>query len=502
MHKKIGLLIGLAIISLALTFVMSKDDSYFDLNDTLQTNGIINQNYVNQSNEKEILSIYYKDQLLGIIHDMDEYNQFLDRVYEEKYVNDFPGTEIGLGEDVHISTSISSLEVEDKDEEIFAYLEENNLFSVMGYKIEFSNGSIAYVKNSEDFMSARDDFVLNYFESNGVDPIKTKENLDKNEGTSFSKDERKDVSYKYLDTAEISYELVPINLTLKTYDECITWLSFGYDYEPKYYAVEEGDMIEGVAYKNSVSIMNLLSVNSEKLKSTSQLLQIGEELNVTPIDSPINVEVVKQKITVEPDYPSDTKYIYDDTMREGQRVVEQEYKVGSYRVQYNEVYLNGVLDESRTTEVSRKQIDYPQREIVRVGTKIIPNIGSGKFRFPTDNAQVTCGWYCYGGHRAIDIVNPYNRYGNVRAADRGTIVEVGNGPVTGYYVIINHNNGLWTYYGHMKRPCFYNVGYVVTKGEIIGQIGETGRAFGAHIHFEVRNGPYYHNTINPWAYME
>ena len=75
-----------------------------------------------------MLSIYYKDQLLGIIHDIDEYNQFLDRVYEEKYVKDFPGTEIGLGEDVHISTSISSLEVEDKDEEIFAYLENNNLF--------------------------------------------------------------------------------------------------------------------------------------------------------------------------------------------------------------------------------------------------------------------------------------------------------------------------------------------------------------------------------------
>lgn len=501
MHKKIGLLIGLAIISLALTFVMSKDDIYFDLKDTLQTNGIINQNYLTQSNEKEMLSIYYKDQLLGIIHDIDEYNQFLDRVYEEKYVKDFPGTEIGLGEDVHISTSISSLEVEDKDEEIFAYLENNNLFSVMGYKIEFSNGSIAYVKNSEDFMSARDDFVLNYFESEGVDPIETKKQLDGNKSTTYSKEERRDVSYKYLDNAEISYELIPIDLTLKTYDECITWLSFGYDYDPKYYAVEEGDMIEGVAYKNGVSVMNLLSVNSEKLKSASQLLQVGEELNVTSIDSPISVEVVKQKITVEPDYPDDTKYIKDPTMREGQTKVEQKYKEGSYRVQYKEVYVNGVLDESKTKEVSRLQLEYPQQEIVRVGTMVIPSVGSGKFRFPTDNARVSCGWYCYAGHRALDIVNTYNRYGNVRAADRGTIIQTGYGPVTGHYVIINHNNGFWTYYGHMNKPCFYKAGYVVAKGEIIGQIGTTGRSTGPHIHFEVRNGPYYHNTINPWPYM-
>ena len=173
------------------------------------------------------------------------------------------------------------LEVEDKDEEIFAYLENNNLFSVMGYKIEFSNGSIAYVKNSEDFMSARDDFVLNYFESDGVDPIETKKQLDGNKTTTYSKEERRDISYKYLDTADISYELIPIDLTLKTYDECITWLSFGYDYDPKYYAVEEGDMIEGVAYKNSISVMNLLSINSDKLKSPTQLLQVGEELTVS-----------------------------------------------------------------------------------------------------------------------------------------------------------------------------------------------------------------------------
>lgn len=502
MHKKIGLLIGLAIISLALTFVMSKNDNSFDLKESLQTNGIINQNYVNQSNEKEVLSIYYKDQLLGIVHDIDEYNQFLDRIYEEKYVNDFPGTEIGLGEDVHISTSISSLEVEDKDEEIFAYLEDNNLFSVMGYKIEFSNGSIAYVKNSDDFMSARDDFVLNYLESDGVDPIETKKQLDSNKTTSYSNEKRKDVSYKFLDTAEVSYELVPIDLTLKTYDECITWLSFGYEYEPKYYTVEEGDMIEGVSYKTGVSIMNLLSVNSERLKSASQLLQVGEELNVTTIDSPINVEVVKQKITVEPDYPEDTKYIEDPTLREGETEVVQKYKVGSYRVQYKETYVNGVLDESKTEEVSRLQIEYPQQEIIKVGTKIIPSVGSGSFRFPTDNATVSCGWYCYAGHRALDIINPYNRYGNVRAADRGTIVETGYGPVTGYYVIINHNNGFWTYYGHMNKPCYYKVGYVVAKGEIIGQIGSTGNSTGPHIHFEIRNGRYYHNTINPWPYLE
>lgn len=501
MYKKIGLLVGLAIVALALTFVMSHEKTQYALSNQIETNGIVNQKILYQSEEKEILSIYYQDQLLGIIHDLDEYEKFLDSVYKSKYVKDFPGTEIGLGEDVHISKSISTLEVEDKDQEIFTYLETNRLFSVMGYKIEFSNGSIAYVKNSDDFMQAREDFVLNFLESDGVNPTETKLQLDMNKSTKYSQEDRKDLSYKYLDNASISYELVPIDYILKTYDECITWLSFGYDYDPKYYIVEEGDMIEGVALKTGVSVMNLLSVNSEKLKSDAQLLQVGEELNVTSIDSPIELQVVKQKITEEPAYPEDTKYIYDSTMREGQREVVQKYKEGSYRVQYKEVYVNGKLDESQTEEVSRLQIDYPQQEIVRIGTMVIPNVGSGSFRYPTDNARVSCGWYCYSGHRALDVVNMYNAYGPVKAADRGTIVETGYGPVTGYYVIINHNNGFWTYYGHMKRPCFFNKGYTVAKGETIGQIGETGRAFGAHIHFEVRNGPYYHNTINPLPFM-
>lgn len=502
MRKKIGLLMGLALAALAITLLLPKDTIQYDLNaKSLETNGIISQKYISEGEEREVLSIYYKDELLGIIHDIDEYEEFLKRVYEEKYAEDFPDTEVGLGEDVHVSYSFSVLEAEDKDEEIFAYLEENNFFSIMGYKIEFSNGSIAYVKNSADFMKAREDFVLNFLESNGVDPSETKKQLDSRQSTAYSSDNLQDISYQYLDSAKISNEFVPINLILKDYDECITWLSFGYNYEPLYYKVEEGDMIQGVASKNGVSVMNLLSVNSDMIKSETQLLQVGEELNVTSIDSPIELEVVKKRIVEETAYPESTKYIYDNTLREGQRITEQTYKEGKYRVQYQETYINGELDEAQTQEVSRLLIESPQQEVVRIGTMIIPNIGSGTFRLPVDNAYVSCDWLCYYGHTAIDVQNRYNLYGSVKAADRGTIVETGYGPVTGYYVIINHNNGFWTYYGHMNRPCFYNVGTTVAKGEVIGQIGMTGRATGPHVHFEIRNGPYYANTIYPWPYI-
>lgn len=504
MLKKISLLAVLAIGAIILTLLSPKALGVFDLSNknSIQTDGIIHQKYIKEGQETEILSIYYRDKLLGIIHDIDEYQAFLDRIYKEKYAKDFPNTTVGLGEDIHVSKSLSVLEVEDKDEEIFAYLEENNFFSILGYKIEFSNGSIAYVKNSDDFMKARDNFVVNYLESNGVDPLNTKKLLDNRQKPSkYSKNNLLDVSYRYLDTAKISHELVPIDLILKDYDECITWLSFGYDYNPKYYTVEEGDMIQGVASKKGVSIMNLLSVNSEILKSETQLLKVGEKLNVTSIDSPIDVEVIKQRVVVEPDYPKDTKYIYDGTLREGQRYTKQKYKEGSYRVQYRETFINGELEPKKTQEVSRLQIDEPQQEIVVIGTMVIPNVGSGNFRLPVDNANVTCGWGCYYNHTALDVQNRYNWYGSVRAADRGTVIVNSYQAVNGYYMVIDHNNGFYTYYGHMNKPGYFNPGTTVSKGEVIGQIGMTGLATGPHVHFEIRTCPGYGCSLYPWPYI-
>jgi len=101
---------------------------------------------------------------------------------------------------------------------------------------------------------------------------------------------------------------------------------------------------------------------------------------------------------------------------------------------------------------------------------------------------------CYSGHYAIDLQNRYNRYGNVYAADRGVVAERGWHSISGYYIIINHNNGYSTKYNHLSKMAFFPAGVAVEKGEIIGKIGMTGVATGPHVHFGVKlNG----NWINP-----
>ena len=493
-NKMILLISALALFSILLAFFYPKSNVEAQISDEIGTDledeAIIPQKIVKlRESETQISTVYYRDKQLGVIHDKEKLNNFLNSVYEEKYAEDYPDSKVGFGQDIHVTDSYTLFEVEDKDDEIIAYINDNSLFSIMGYRVEFSNGAIAYVKNPDDFIKARENFVLNFLEYKGVDPkeiykmLTLKQTINKESDDGFI-----DVSFAYNETATITQEFVPIERVLNTYEDCIMWLSFGYDFTPVYAEVVEGDMLQGFAWKNSISELNLISMNPDIVKSENQLLQAGMKLNVAKLEPPIEVEVVKHRTAIERIEPEPTKYIYDDEMREGMYHTATEYKAGSQRSLYEEKYINGEMVEHAL--VSSLTLEYPVQKVVYVGTRVEPKIGSGNFWWPVDYPSISCGWGCYWGHTAIDIQNRYNKWGNVYASDRGVVVENSYNYVNGYYTIINHNNGYLTYYGHMRSPGYYPVGTTVAQGEKIGDIGMTGVATGPHVHFEVRTGGY------------
>ncbi|MBO4730286.1 MAG: peptidoglycan DD-metalloendopeptidase family protein [Bacteroidaceae bacterium] len=55
----------------------------------------------------------------------------------------------------------------------------------------------------------------------------------------------------------------------------------------------------------------------------------------------------------------------------------------------------------------------------------------------------------------------------------------------GYYIVLRHNNGLETVYGHLSKQ-LVNVNQEVRSGQPIGLCGNTGHSFGSHLHFETR----------------
>ena len=90
------------------------------------------------------------------------------------------------------------------------------------------------------------------------------------------------------------------------------------------------------------------------------------------------------------------------------------------------------------------------------------------------------------------------------AATSGTVISGNVGSWAGNYVVIRAADGSSTLYAHMSNTDV-KVGQQVTAGQKIGNVGSTGRSFGAHLHFEyypsgVTPGDVYSAT-NPMSYL-
>ena len=98
-------------------------------------------------------------------------------------------------------------------------------------------------------------------------------------------------------------------------------------------------------------------------------------------------------------------------------------------------------------------------------------------------------------HSGIDIDAPYGT--PVRAAADGQVTGTIMGAGYGRQIELNHGHDLLTLYGHLSAMAVVP-GQHVTRGQVIGYVGQSGRATGPHLHYEVR----VHNVpVNPHKYL-
>jgi murein DD-endopeptidase MepM/ murein hydrolase activator NlpD len=98
-------------------------------------------------------------------------------------------------------------------------------------------------------------------------------------------------------------------------------------------------------------------------------------------------------------------------------------------------------------------------------------------------------------HSGIDIDAPMGT--PVRAAGDGDVAEAGMASGYGREIVLDHGHELRTVYGHLSAIAVLP-GQHVTRGQVIGYVGESGRATGPHLHYEVR----VHDVpVNPHKYL-
>lgn len=124
-----------------------------------------------------------------------------------------------------------------------------------------------------------------------------------------------------------------------------------------------------------------------------------------------------------------------------------------------------------------------------------------------NECRITQGYKALS-HKAVDMVKYYSATCNITAHTEGTVVWVQKGQKNnpkatgnasyGNCVKLKHADGYYTLYAHLKSVDV-KLNQKVTKGQVLGYMGNTGRSSGAHLHWEVRNTK--DTRINPTEYI-
>ena len=161
-----------------------------------------------------------------------------------------------------------------------------------------------------------------------------------------------------------------------------------------------------------------------------------------------------------------------------------------------------MLDEAAEDEARIQELIRQQQSGGSSGSSG-SNSGVDGYIWPTNNTRVVtspygerwCPFHGYESHNGADIGAA--RGSAVLAAKSGRVIQAGWNGGYGISVMIAHDDGITTLYGHMDG-CSVSVGQTVSQGETIGICGSTGNSTGAHIHYTMyKNG----STIDPLPYL-
>lgn len=501
-------------ISLALVLTIFMYDRFFTI-----SLAIANTQY----------AIYINDVFYGNVADREEYDKYVNTQLKE--LNDsYEYGPVYAPTNYKIQGNGNTFDTELTDEEVFEIFKRDIKFLVDGYKTtiiynadeEVSEGeehsgydstdiydvqlkesdqmTVIYTSNKQDIDLGFERLLQTF-----IDPIDI-EMIRESKVPGNIKEPGTDVTKAFNVKGQISgrEQLVPLDLILKG-DELYNYLLFSVDTdEDKKYIVKPGDTLESIANENMLNVKELIAAN-EKLVNENTIIAPGQELVVSLVSPVFNVETTRLVVREEL-IPYET-VVEEDPNKYNTEPVEvvQEGKEGVVVKAYEMEYLNGQVTNQATVVHQEVVVPVQNRHVIK-GTKRVVISGSYKssrVSVGVAGANTTVAWgrvlqggiltskygYRWGRlHAGIDIAGVPRGTSTLAAADGVVTAAVYSPSGLGYHVVIDHENGFVTVYGH-HDSLDVTGGQRVVRGQRLGGMGNTGYSKGAHLHFEVwRNG--------------
>lgn len=452
----------------------------------------------------KVYKVYLDGSFIGTISDEKALYSLIDEKQKDIKVkydvnNVYPPNGLEIVETYSYNKEISSLN------EIYNKIEELQDFTIYGYEIIFSATKdheqfSVYVLDKEVFSEAVEDFVLAFIDKEGYSNY-----------INGRQQELDDIGHTYNDMSfieDITIREKYISTNEKIYensDELAQELLFGFDYKEQSYTIKEGDTIASISEDHMLNTQEFLIANPQ-YASEKSLLAIGDKVNITLINPEIAFEYTINEIK-EVEQPYDTEVVRDNTKSPSYSEITTAGVTGlsiqktHYSVVNGEPNSEIVIDEEITVRKKVNQVTTKGKKEPVWGWQSTQDTGTG-WRWPTENPYAVTSefaprWGKY--HNGIDISG--SGWGSkIYAANDGVVTRVvtgcpdnGSYPNScgsgyGNYVVILHSNGYYTMYAHMLNKIPVRKGQTVSRGTVVGYMGNSGQSKGTHLHFGVSTG--------------
>lgn len=283
------------------------------------------------------------------------------------------------------------------------------------------------------------------------------------------------------------------------------------------YVVKNNDTVSSIAKRFGVNVGTIVWNNN---LNNQHYLQPGDELRIPPVSGMIvsvksgdTLAKLAKKYRVNADDIASANHIGNKALAIGTPVVIPGTTPSDLEQTKTQIIAQvpakpkptlkptAVEPTPTLTEPSTSDDEVIHDDTSPVTTPVTPpppaddsNLAANRLLWPTSGHSITqyYGWQ----HTGVDIDGDYTS--PIYAAADGVVEKAGwNAGGYGLMILIDHQNGLKTRYGHSSK-LFVKPGDTVKRGQVISMMGTTGRSTGTHLHFEVyKDG----KRTNPLAWI-